>query len=201
MKEQNKDRTQNPVAVQAVAVKQATEIHTLAEEIIKATGEVAGRYKDLCLYIRNNKVAPKLVSFELGRLGFKRSRISEINRVANAPDKLWHEYEAKIIGFDKALELTRKQLNDKGAEIVEVTEAGKVMVSEGTMTEAEIDDLSEVKELKQEGKKKSSPANRAKSLAHALAKCAVRNAVYRFADAQYEVTVEKIPVTKPSVGA
>lgn len=192
--------TQAPTVAVPREVDMAGQIRVMGLDIIKATGEVAGKYLTLCNYIRANKVAPKLVSFELTRLGFKRSRISELNRVSNAPEKLWHEYEAKIIGFDKALELTRKALNAKGAEIIEVTDAGKALVKEGALTAEEIDDLSEAKDLKQEGKKKKSPANRAKALAHALAKCAVRDATYRFEDCQFEVIVNKMPKTKPAMG-
>jgi len=82
-------------------------VDKLGREIIVATGEVAGKYLTLCLYIRQHKLGPKEVSVPLTKLGFKRSRISEINRVANAANDVWNDFEAMQIGFKKVLELER----------------------------------------------------------------------------------------------
>jgi len=40
-------------------------------------------------------------------LGFHKVRISEINKVANAPDDVFTHYQARAIGFNKALEFAR----------------------------------------------------------------------------------------------
>jgi len=85
-----------------------TMVDKLGREIITAHGVTATKYLQLCLYIRENKVGPKTVSLSLGKLGFKRTRISEINRVAQASDKLFYDYEAKLIGFEKCLEFVRR---------------------------------------------------------------------------------------------
>jgi len=83
------------------------EVRETAEAIIKKTGEVAGLYLSLCLNIRQNKVAPTVVGRILKDLGFHRVRISEINKVANAPDDVFTNYQARAIGFNKALEFAR----------------------------------------------------------------------------------------------
>jgi len=48
---------------------------------------------------------------------FVKTRISEVNRVANAPDEIWNEYEARGLGFRHALELVR---NGKPTPILEL---------------------------------------------------------------------------------
>lgn len=84
-------------------------ICTDVQELARAVGNVSTKYLDLCLHIRDKAMAPKLVSKTLAALGFKRSRISEIKRVAFASDTAWKPYEARLIGFDKALELSRDE--------------------------------------------------------------------------------------------
>jgi len=98
-----------PQVLSAEQVKHSDFVKGLGQDIIRKTGEIGGLYLKLIIGIRTNKIAPKLVSFELGALGFRRSRVSEINRVANASDKLFSEFEARVIGFDKALELARAE--------------------------------------------------------------------------------------------
>jgi hypothetical protein len=63
----------------------------------------------VCLYIRKNKLAPKLVSHELGQLGFRKEVVSKINRVAFASDELFSRFQAKMIGFDRVLMLARAE--------------------------------------------------------------------------------------------
>jgi hypothetical protein len=75
--------------------------------IIEKTIEAGRAYLDMCIYIRENKAAPRLVSHVLSELGFHKTRISEINRVAQLPDAEWNQFAARTIGFRGALQLAR----------------------------------------------------------------------------------------------
>ena len=88
-------------------VEQSKFINDIADKIIVGTAQVSKLYYDLCVYIRKNKIAPTAVSHLLGARGFHKVRISEINRVSNAADDVWSDFEAMGIGFRKTLELTR----------------------------------------------------------------------------------------------
>jgi len=111
-------------------------LRSLGEEIIRVTAEAGTKYYDLCIYIRKNGVTPKLVTFELGELGFEKTRISEINRVSQAADDVWNEFEARTIGFRKVLALARgavpKLLGNEldCAENVIVNNAAKLTASQ-----------------------------------------------------------------------
>jgi len=154
-------------------VKQIDTITEIGREIIVGMGKVAEKYRELVVYIRENKVAPKTVSGALLKLGFKRSRVSEVNRVANASDALFSQYEAKLIGLDKALEIARME-GEKGSSEVRSTEAAALLTEGGVITDREVE--SEVKLVEETSTKKGgtkkkgkSVQNRAKSLARDLA--------------------------------
>src|ERR1700753_1549572 len=76
---------QKKVELKSVAT-HTNALNRIADKIIVATAQVATTYMEFCVYIRNNNVPPKLVSFILSERGFAKSRISEVNRVANVPD-------------------------------------------------------------------------------------------------------------------
>jgi len=107
-------------------------IRGCCQVIIDKTVETGRLYLDLCLYIRKNAVAPKLVSYEMGEMGFNRQVISRVNKVANAADDVWNEFEARTIGFNKVLELSRSApamnglAKDTDSDIVDI----KVQVEE-----------------------------------------------------------------------
>lgn len=154
MKTQNKESksavpaTVNPDQVLSkVQVEQVNRLNELGKEIIVATGEVALKYLNIVLFIRANKIGPKTVSETLGKLGFKRSRISEINTVANASDKLFSEYEAKRIGFGKAIDYARGEKNKSP----ELTPAAALLIEEGTLEDR--DEKAMLKEAEPTGKK------------------------------------------------
>lgn len=170
---------------------QQTMVEKLGREIITTHGELAGKYLQLCLYIRQQKVAPKLVAFTLQNLGFKRSRISEVNRVANASDKLFKEYEAKLIGFDKCLEMARFE---KPGTLPSATPAAQLLVSEGSMTSDEADAAIKAETTPADASgagPKVSLSQKLKSHASWLAHNATKSFVYRFSDAKFEVEVRK----------
>lgn len=131
----------------------------VGKEIITAIGKVTEKYWELITYVRKNSVGPKLVSYELGKLGFKRSRISEVKRVAYSADDVFKNYEAKLIGFDKALELAR--LGDGGT--AELTPAGRQLVTGGTVSEDEAE--AELKSVEAAGDGGSKKKSKAKSMA------------------------------------
>ena len=95
------------IAEQAKTHEQEQNVYRLGMDIAKSTLQLGGLWFSLCLYIREESVPPKVVSKQLAAVGFKRSRISEVNRVANSPDAVWSEYAARAIGFRAALELVR----------------------------------------------------------------------------------------------
>jgi len=97
-------------AEETLEIKHNKELMLLANAIIEAHGFLGTKYFDLCNYIRTHQIAPRQVSELLYKMSFTKSRISEINKVANAPDKVWNEYSAKLIGFTKALATTRTTL-------------------------------------------------------------------------------------------
>jgi len=108
--------------------KQSAEVARRGEAVIRATMETGERYLDLCRYIRENQIDPKLVTASLTPLGFARSRISEIKKIAYATDELWNEYAARNIGWKGALDLARaegvKQIADAAHTTVEEAEEG-----------------------------------------------------------------------------
>lgn len=101
--------TGKEVAEAEKAKKQAEEIARRGEAVIRATMETGERYLDLCRYIRENQIDPKLVTASLTPLGFARSRISEIKKISYATDELWNEYAARNIGWKGALDLARAE--------------------------------------------------------------------------------------------
>lgn len=125
----------------ALEVAQGAMIEKIGKEIIEAGGRVTEKYWELCSYIHANKVDRKTVSREMGKLGFKRSRISEVNRVAN-DEKAFAGYEAKLIGFDRALEIARM---NKAGDAAEPTPAALLMEASGVLTREDVE--GEVKEI------------------------------------------------------
>lgn len=111
------------------------ELKKLGLKIIEGTVAVGRMYLDLCLYIRKNMVAPKLVSFELSELGFKRDIVSKINKVANASDETFNKFAAQTIGFNKVLELARGEVpgslaREMGEKVVDIQAEVKKLADE-----------------------------------------------------------------------
>jgi len=79
----------------------------LGTEVVHKMVEVGEKYYQLCLYCRTEKLAPKLVSEGLRKVGFRKQRIAEINRVWQCSDELWNQFEARTIGFRETLEIAR----------------------------------------------------------------------------------------------
>lgn len=165
---------------------QSDMVQKLGRDIIAKTGEVAGLYLQLCLYIRKHSVAPKLVSFELTRLGFKRSRISEINRVSNASDDLFKQYEAKMIGFDKVLNMSRIE---KPGTLPVASPAALLLEKNKTLNADEVDEIVK-KENEPSGKGGAKKADPLKAAAMVLASKSVKSKVWRFKGCKWQVRIE-----------
>jgi len=117
------DKAKNEIQAANLEGRQIEELRAHGIAIAKATVATGLLWLNLCKFIRANAIAPKLVSEQLGSLGFNRVRVSEVNRVANAPDDVWSEYEAKAIGFRNALDLVR---NGKPTELVGILADGSL---------------------------------------------------------------------------
>jgi len=98
-----------PVVVETEAAEMAAaeQIGKLAREIVASHIETGTLYYNLCATIRASKVPPKVVRRVMGQHGFTKVRISEVLRVAHVPQAMWSAFEAKTIGFRKALVLAR----------------------------------------------------------------------------------------------
>jgi len=141
MKKKNAEKTEQapPVGMVAPATPMAvvdpkevearTYLRRIGAEIVVETVKVGQKYLELCRYIRQHQVGPKWVSEELSALGFHKVRISEINRVSNAAEDIWREFEAASIGFKKCLQLTRGS--------VEVIRQAGVMADDNVASVAE----------------------------------------------------------------
>jgi hypothetical protein len=108
--------------VRLVEEVQVASIQKLGTEIIRATASTGEKYLDLCRYVRINEVEIKVVSRELGALGFARPRISEIITVAMSSDATWKEFEARTIGMRCVLELERGNIVNLIAEVSGISE-------------------------------------------------------------------------------
>lgn len=124
-------------------------IRGCCQAIIDKVVETGRLYLDLCLYIRKNAVPPKLVSYEMDVMGFNRQVISRVNKVANASDELFSQFEARTIGFNKVLELSR------GGAV-----AGSLAAEMG----ADVTDVkAQIEEMESEAKEKDSGPSAGKS--------------------------------------
>jgi len=162
----------------------------IAKSIVTKTGELGTLYFDLCMMIRKapDFFSPKVVSARLSDLGFHRVRISEINRVARADEKVFSQWQARALGFSRVLQLARG--ND--GKIIE-TKAKQILVESGALSKQEAAKVVEAETAPGPDKKKRSNSEIMKSAARVLCNNATRNAHYHFEDCRYEVFVKLIP--------
>lgn len=83
------------------------EFKVRAAEVIAATALTGEKYLSLCRYIRERQLSPVCVSLWMGQCGFQKPRIAEVQRVAFCNEDVWSAYEARSIGWKKALEGAR----------------------------------------------------------------------------------------------
>jgi len=142
-------------ATAALEVKHTKAVRGCCQLIIDKTVETGRLYLDLCLYIRKNEVAPKLVSVTMTEMGFNRQVVSRVNKVAGASDELFSQFEARTIGFNKVLELSRAPAAiagiaaDSGEDVIDVKAQVEEMEGEETASPGPAVELSsEEKEAK-----------------------------------------------------
>jgi len=112
--------TQHRDGSTAVQSKEEIEFKALAQEIVEDTLKVGQKWFNLCKFIRAHKIGPKDSTKWLLDLGFHKSKASEVNRVAQAPDEVFSQYEARLIGWRGVLQLSRGSLAElKQADVVE----------------------------------------------------------------------------------
>jgi len=88
--------------------KHAVKLGELAEKFVRVMVTAGDAYLNLCRYVRDNQVSPKLVRQILEERGLSPGVVGKINRLANtAPECVWLEYEARRIGFERALDMVR----------------------------------------------------------------------------------------------
>lgn len=185
----------------AAQVKVANEVYRLGTEMVKALGVAGEKYRDLCMYIRDNKVDKKIVARELGKLGIKRSRVSMINRIAFSSDKVWKEYEAKLIGFHEAVDLARME----DGKLVGITPAAKLLADAGSITPDEGDEIARKEATPGSASgvsKVKSISEQIKRFAMSILKAGPTKKYARFVreDSRFEVIVQRIEKTGPSLG-
>jgi len=176
-------------------------------EIVRGTLKVGETYFRLCTYIRSAKVEADIVRKALEPLGFVKQRITEINRVSNAPEELWSEYEARALSFRRTLELTRgtvqlllekaehggpdkvilqRTLDEVRAEEIKTEEAGAVAEAEGNAG---------VTEKETSAVKKERMEIAARKLAGLAEKYSVKSRVFKLENG-YVVTVSRSKAVK-----
>jgi len=109
----------------ALALRHGEQIHKLGEIVLNKIVESGIATYNLCKYIRDNQVAPTLVSAQLKELGFSKGWASQVNSVALAGDDVWNEFAAKTMTFKDVLQLKQglvpKAIADAtGADVTDV---------------------------------------------------------------------------------
>jgi len=187
-----------------------TQIAELGAQIVIAQVAAGDRYFKLCQLVREQSVSKQLLADSLEPLSFTKSRISEIYRVASSPDDIWREFEARRLGFTKALNLTRGTLKllltsgeqkEKSTWLESIPERGTDAGPEGVKKE-ESAASSGVKAKANPATPQEKMEECARKLARAAEDCGLnRPRVWKMENG-YEVTVRKgRKVTKSVVSA
>jgi hypothetical protein len=173
-------------------------LQTQGRAIILKTAEVGKLYLELCLYIRSNKVAPKLISFELARQGFKRSRISEIVRVSQASDRVFSDWQAKRIGFGSALHMSRIE---KPGQKPTLTQAAALLTEGGQATPDEIKEAVASENAPKEAGTRKTTGEKIKSCwLFILKNYKGPDKTWHSKESVYSLTITKLGKTGPAVG-
>lgn len=83
------------------------ELERLARCFEQGAEALEGLYLRLCDFIRFHQLQPDEAREALARAGMRKERVSEVLRVAAAPEDVYRDYEARLIGFRVALERSR----------------------------------------------------------------------------------------------
>lgn len=107
-----------------VQTKNEIEFKRIAQEIVEDTLKVGEKYLRLCLFIRQHQITPKDSTKWLLDLGFHKAKASEINRVAQTSNELFEKYQARLIGWRDALQLSRGGIEEMKRAKVATEEPG-----------------------------------------------------------------------------
>ncbi|HAV62231.1 MAG TPA: hypothetical protein DCY13_07675 [Verrucomicrobiales bacterium] len=83
------------------------ELRTLGEHFQKGLEGLGSLYLRITDHIRHYELTAEEVRATFKPVGFQDSRISELLRVATAPETIYREYSARLVGFRIALKKTR----------------------------------------------------------------------------------------------
>jgi len=134
-------KTAAAVAQSKADVRHIKAIRGCCQVIIDQVVKTGTLYLDLCLYIRKNTVSPKLVRCEMEGMGFNKQVISRVNKVANAADDVFSQFQARTIGFNNVLALARggavvgSLAAEMGSDVVDV--AAQIEEQETEQAESE----------------------------------------------------------------
>jgi len=104
-----------------VIAKEEIGFKAIAHEIINLTLTASEKYRDLCLYIRDNQLDKKTVTKWMLDCGFSKTRAAEVNKVCQLPPEQFNEFACRVIGFKNAIALSRKNFADmKKANVIGV---------------------------------------------------------------------------------
>lgn len=106
-----------------VQEKQAKEIADIGKDIIQSTLQVAEKYLKLAQKIRTEQIPDGIVRETLLKLGFAKTRVSEVLRVAKAAPEVWNELEARKVGFRGALDMARGKDGEQKEAVLELAAA------------------------------------------------------------------------------
>jgi len=114
-------------AANALEQAHSAQLKILGKAVIDAVVKAGTETLRLCEYIRQNEVAPKLVSFELQALGLSKSWASKVNSVSNAADEVWNAFAAGTLTFKDVLALksgdsqaVQSLAAEMGADVVDI---------------------------------------------------------------------------------
>jgi len=158
--------------VQIIHEKDLTRLTVLGEELkaaVLATGE---KYLNLCKHIREKQIPPVIVRENLLKLGFAKTRVSEINRVAQCGDEVWNEFEARSLSFRKVLQLERGEIENLGGEPAQVGPSGSVVSDGASVSEGGDEGEVSLEDRKQQAQDRM--LRSAKSILHAAADLELR---------------------------
>ncbi len=83
------------------------QLRSLAATFEKGSVALGGLYLRICDHIRKFGITPPEARKELAAAGYPAPKISELIKVANAPEAVYHEYHSRNVGFRATLRKTR----------------------------------------------------------------------------------------------
>lgn len=92
--------------------KHEIEVKRLCGVIVELAVRAGEKYRELVVYVRKHNIGDAELRPWLVDCGFAPSRVSEIVRLSTCSEELFKEYEAKRLGWHRALQLSRDNLDE-----------------------------------------------------------------------------------------